>query len=136
MKLSLSGLKAINENPETGFVQYENSDKVSWWMPEVFFKAWKDLDNMRRSRDYYKLERDNLKRLHEKIMNETVERVQKLEMRSNNNEKNLDDMLIEATFLRDELNMSERSVTFWKTVSIVISIFGFALFGLIVIKAL
>jgi len=135
-KIELTGLRAIKENPETGFVQYENEFKESWWMPEVFFKAWKDLDNMRRSRDYFKQERNDLKKLHEELLSSAHNRISQVERAHEIIEGNVNNLLNETTFLRSELDIAERDLNFFKTSLIAVSFVAIALFVMICYKAL
>jgi len=135
-KIELTGLRAIKENPETGFVQYENEVKESWWMPEVFFKAWRDLDNMRRSRDYFKQERNDLKKLHEELLASAHNWISQVERSHEIIEGNVNNLLNENSFLRSELDLAERDITFYKSALIAVSLVAIALFGMICYKAL
>lgn len=136
MKVDLVGLKAINENPETGFVQYENQDKLSWWMPEEFYKVWREHDNVRRSRDYFKAERDSLKKLHERVMEEAYARLEHIQRKSDTMDSQLQSVLKEVEFMRDELDNAERDVVYWKTVCWALSATCLGLFGMIIYNAL
>ena len=136
MKKTFIGLKVINENVDTGFIQLENEDKLSWWMPEEFYKAWKELDNMRRSRDYFRLERDNLKRLHEELLSIAHNRIDKVERSHQTIEANVSNLLNENSFLRDELDLAERDITLYKSALIAVGFVTLSLFGMICYNAL
>ena len=136
MKTNLVGLKAINENPVSGFIQYENEDKLSWWMPGEFYKIWKEHDNVRRSRDYFRLERDNLKKLHERVMEEAHNRIDAIQNKALTVDAQLNSVLKEVEFMRHELDLAERDVVYWKTVCWALAITCLGLFCMIIFKAL
>lgn len=94
------------------------------------------LDNMRRSRDYFRLDRDNLKKLHEKMLNDMIGRMESVERHSKILDNHIDHISKEVDFLRDELDDSERKVIFYKTVAWVLAFFSAGLFGLIIHRAL
>ena len=131
----MTGLRAIKENPETGFVQYENDERESWWMPELFFKAWKDLDNMRRSRDYFRQDRDDLKKLHEELLSIAHNRISQVERSHEIIDNNVNNLLNETTFLRTELDLAERDIMIYKSSLIAVSIVALFLFGMICYNA-
>jgi len=134
-KISITGLRAIKENPETGFTQYQNDDFESWWMPEMFFKAWKDLDNMRRSRDYFRQDRDDLKKLHEELLASAHNRISQVERSHEIIEGNVNNLLNETSFLRTELDLAERDIMMYKSSLIAVSFVAVCLFGMICYNA-
>ena len=131
----MTGLRAIKENPETGFTQYQNDDFESWWMPEMFFKAWKDLDNMRRSRDYFRQDRDDLKKLHEELLASAHNRISQVERSHEIIEGNVNNLLNETSFLRTELDLAERDIMMYKSALIAVSFVAVCLFGMICYNA-
>jgi hypothetical protein len=126
-------------NPETKYVKIQDDKNVSVWIPIIFWNWHEDsaklrakADNLRKSRDYFKQERDLQKVMHTKVINDLTE---KLHASLKNNEIIGN---VESAFecMKEEIGEMEQKITFWKTVSFALGVFGVALFGLICMSAL
>jgi predicted Holliday junction resolvase-like endonuclease len=91
---------------------------------------------MRRSRDYFRQERDDLKKLHEELLTSAHNRIDSIERSHNIIEGNVSNLINENWFLRNELDLAEREVLFYKTSMIAVSFVAIALFVMICYKAL
>jgi hypothetical protein len=126
-------------NPETKYVKIQDDKNVSVWIPIVFWNWHEDsaklrakAENLRKSRDYFKQERDSMKIMHTKVINDLSER---LNASIKNNEIIGN---VESAFecMKEEIGEMEQKISFWKTIAIALGIFGVALFGLICVNAL
>ena len=126
-------------NPETKYVKIQDDKSVSVWIPIIFWQWHEDgaklrakADNFRKSRDYFKQERDFQKTTHTKVLRDLNEKL----VLANTKVDSL--MHIESLFecMNEEVGEMEHRVTFWKTVAIALSFFGIALFALICMSAL
>lgn len=107
------------------------TNKVQQESDEVLILK-RELDNMRRSRDYFRTERDDLKRHHEEIMSTTMIRVSEVERKTANTESALNGLLKEAEFLKDELELAERNVMTFKTIAWFLGLTCVAFFCLVI----
>ncbi|NDC94727.1 hypothetical protein EB118_09100 [bacterium] len=96
----------------------------------------RDLDNMRRSRDYFKEDRDELKKLHEELLASAHNRISQVEQSHEIIEGNVNNLLNETTFLRSELDLAERDINIYKSALIFVSLVALAFFVMICYKAL
>ncbi len=76
--------KVIKTNPETNFIQLETTGKPSVWIPENWTRDLNKtsalrnkLDAMRKSRDYYRGERDDLNKRISVEVNNAIEKGKK-----------------------------------------------------------
>ena len=126
-------------NPETKYVKIQDDKNVSVWIPIIFWNWHEDgarirakAENLRKSRDYFKQERDLQKVMHTKVIKDLDEKLhaslKNIEIISN----------IETAFecIKEEVAEMEHKITFWKTVAIALSFFGIALFALICMSAI
>lgn len=126
-------------NPETKYVKIQDDKSVSVWIPIIFWNWHEDsaklrakADNLRKSRDYFKQERDLQKMSQAKALRDLNEKFIASQAK-------VDSLLqIESLFecMGEEVAEMEHKVTFWKTVAIALGIFGVAMFGLICVSAL
>jgi hypothetical protein len=126
-------------NPETKYVKIQDDKNVSVWIPIIFWNWHEDsaklrakAENLRKSRDYFKQERDSMKIMHTKVINDLSERIN-ASIKNNEIIGN-----VESAFecMKEEIGEMENRIKFWKTVAIALGIFGVALFGLICVNAL
>jgi uncharacterized protein YaaN involved in tellurite resistance len=96
----------------------------------------RDLDNIRRSRDYFRQDRDDLKKMHEEMLSSAHNRINLLENKYQTLDGNVERIASENNFIRMELDIAERDVTFWKTTSVIIGLFSSGLIGYIIFSNL
>lgn len=111
-------------NKETKYVYTErDSDegKVGQWLPAEFVSEIvsveslrKKIDAIRKSRDYFKSERDELN-----------DRISKI---SQGNQQNDRIMIEELAFLKEEMLILEKDLSFWKSFALYSTGFAFVLF--------
>jgi hypothetical protein len=125
-------------NPETKYVKIQDDKSVSVWIPIIFWQWHEDgakirakADNLRKSRDYFKQERDLQKITHTKDLINLNEKL----LVANSKVDSL--MHIESLFecMNEEVGEMEHKVTFWKTVAIALGVFGIGMFGLICLNS-
>jgi hypothetical protein len=129
----------IDYNPETKYVKIQDDKNVSVWIPIIFWNWHEDsaklrakAENLRKSRDYFKQERDSQKIMHTKVINDLSERLNA----SIKNNKIIGNVESAFECMKEEIGEMEQKISFWKTVAIALGIFGVALFGLICVNAL
>jgi hypothetical protein len=125
-------------NPETKYVKIQDDKSVSVWIPIIFWQWHEDsaklrakADNFRKSRDYFKQERDLQKITHTKALIDLNEKL----LVANSKVDSL--MHIESLFecMNEEVGEMEHKVTFWKTVAIALGVFGIGMFVLICLNS-
>jgi hypothetical protein len=103
--------KVVKNNPETNFVQMETTGKPSVWIPENWTRELNKssalrnkLDAMRKSRDYYRAERDDLNNRISVEVNKAIEKGKKyadgLEVLAIEDHLKMDDMEQEIKILK------------------------------------
>jgi hypothetical protein len=119
-------------NPETKYVYVERTnkdDKLGQWIPAAWMehlllpqKLNLKIDSLRKSRDYFKKERDELN-----------ERVVKI---SESHYSGRGALLDEMEFIRQELMMAEQDIKFWRSFSLYATISAVVLFGALLVVRL
>jgi len=122
--------KVIKNNPETNFVQMETPGKPSVWIPENWTRELNKtsalrnkLDAMRKSRDYYRTERDELNGRISVEVNKAIEK-------GRSYADGLELMAIEDHLKMDEM---QKDAAIWKTlcgiaVTLIIGFLGTIIF--------
>ena len=119
--------KVSKTNPETNFIQLETTGKPSVWIPENWTRDLNKtsalrnkLDAMRKSRDYYRGERDDLNR---RISVEVASAIEKGRSYADG---------LEVMAIDDHLKMEEmeRDISVFKTVAAALGIICLGFFGL------
>jgi hypothetical protein len=121
--------KVIKTNPETNFIQLETTSKPSVWIPENWTRELNKtsalrnkLDAMRKSRDYYRAERDEL---NTRISVEVGKAIEKGRSYADG---------LELMAVDDHLKMEEmeRDISVWKTVAGALAFISFGFFGVLI----
>ena len=114
--------RVLKTNPETNFVQMETTGKPSVWIPENWIRDLNKtsalrnkLDAMRKSRDYYRGERDDLNRRISVEVNNAIEKGKKYA-------DGLELLAVEDHIKMEEM---EQEITTFKKLALVGSIFCF-----------
>lgn len=125
-------------NPETKYVKIQDDKSVSVWIPIIFWQWHEDgaklrakADNFRKSRDYFKQERDLQKIAQSKALRDLNEKLE-LAVARNENLRHIESLF---ECMNEEVGEMEHKVTFWKTVAIALGVFGIGMFGLISLNA-
>jgi hypothetical protein len=117
--------EVIRVNPETKYVYVETSegiDKIGQWIPAAWFdqllapdRLRHKIDALRKSRDYFRQERDEL--------NERIASVSASQM------ANRGSLVEELHYVKAELDITEKDLRFWKSFALYASLAAFVCFG-------
>ena len=115
----------VRENTETKYVYVECDDennKIGQWIPAGWIEQLTlperlrlKADSLRKSRDYFKRERDEI---NERLNNISI-----------NHEAVRSSLLEEMDFVREELMVAEKDIKFWRSFSIYATTSSICLFG-------
>jgi hypothetical protein len=111
----------VDDRTDYVYVERAEADgKLGQWVPGEWVLEFMEpkrlrlkIDSLRKSRDYFKTERDDLNK--------------RLTMVSIRNQEEMRAMAIQVEFMAEEMSLADRDIRFWKSLSVYIGIAGIVL---------